>query len=337
VVAACALWVGQSPLSPASYARWDSVYYLDIAAHGYLPLTHCPPESLYPTEAWCGNAGWFPGYPWAIWLIARTGLPALAAGFILAAAAQLLCLLAIWSWTRSWHALVLAAFFPGSIYLTAIFPISLFLLLALVCLRCCSSGRVWPAAAAGFGAALCHPLGLLLAPVAMLFCFYRRGRVIIPLGVIAGYGLVLLALQLQAGDWNAYFKLQARYGYQVSFGVDSFLAHLKPLVNARYRDAKGFVTALQTLFCAVLAWSVFLRKRARAQGRETPALIYVAIFWLAPLCLGGRLSLYRSEALLLPAALLVPALPRGLQLTLCAAAVALFIPMSWLFFTNVLV
>ena len=324
VAAACALWAGQDPFSLASYAHWDSTFYLDIAAHGYVPVFHCPPESHFPYEAWCGNAGWFPGYSWAIWLIAKTGLSALAAGFLLSSVAQLAILTFIWCSTRSWPALTLAAFFPGSIYLAAIFPISLFILCTLICLP---ASRPWIAAAAGFAAALCHPLGLLLAPVAAL----SRRQVTTALAVIAGYGLVLVALKLQAGDWNAYFKVQAKYGYQVSLGIENFAAHLKPLVNARYRDTRGLVSALQTLFCAVLVLSLLARTHFK------PTLLYVAAFWLAPLCLGGRISIYRSEALLLPAALLVPALPRSLQLALPAAAVALFVAMSVLFFGDILI
>ena len=62
-----------------------------------------------------------------------------------------------------------------------------------------------------------------------------------------------------------------------------------------------------------------------------------SLLWLAPLTMGGNLSLYRSEALLLPAVFLVPALPRWLQISLLAAAVVLSIPMAALFFRGVLV
>jgi hypothetical protein len=52
--------------------------------------------------------------------------------------------------------------------------------------------------------------------------------------------------------------------------------------------------------------------------------------------MGGGLSLYRSESLLLPVVLLVPGLTRRAQLLFLAAALALFVPMSLLFFRNLL-
>jgi hypothetical protein len=335
-VAACAAWAGYSPFELSSYARWDSGYYLDIAAHGYAPLFHCTPETHYPSSEWCGNAGWFPGYPWAISVVSRIGLSTLATGFMLAAVSQLACLVLIWEWTRNGIALALGAFFPGSIYLVAVFPIGLFLFCALACLRWSSTGRNLLAAAGGCGAAMCHPLGPLLAPIVASRGLYRRaaGPFLVAGAVALGYAAVLLALHAQAGSWDAYFKTQAKYGYHLSLGVENLLAHLKPLVNPRYRDFKGFVTSLQTLLCTALM--VGLAIRARRSGNPL-LLLYVVAFWAAPLSLGGHLSFYRSEALLLPAAVLVPALPRALQISLLAAAVSISIPMSLLFFAGSLV
>ena len=45
LVAAAAKASGYDPLAPSSYVRWDSVFYLDIAAHGYQPIHSCSPES----------------------------------------------------------------------------------------------------------------------------------------------------------------------------------------------------------------------------------------------------------------------------------------------------
>ena len=66
-------------------------------------------------------------------------------------------------------------------------------------------------------------------------------------------------------------------------------------------------------------------------------LAYTLLFWAAPLTLGGQLSLYRTELLLLPAALLVLSLPKPLQRAFLVAAVAVSVPMDILFFRGVLV
>ncbi len=238
---------------------------------------------------------------------------------------------------KQWPALGLAAFFPGNVYLAAIFPSSLFVLAALLCLAACWSRRYLPAAIAGAFAATCHPTGVVLAPVVLLWAIWRRrpGAVWVAVGVAIGFAGVLWIFQREAGAWDAYFKVQARYGYRVGFVLDTLLGHLKPLVNARYRDAKGFVSALQTLTCLLLMVALALRaRRFLGDDRESLLAIYAAAFWAAPL---GNLSTYRSEVLLLPAALLVPALPRRMQLALLLVAVAISVPIGVLFFDGVLV
>ena len=52
--------------------------------------------------------------------------------------------------------------------------------------------------------------------------------------------------------------------------------------------------------------------------RERPALAaYCLLYWAFPLCLGGKLSLYRAEALLAPIVVMLPA--RAATLLLLAA------------------
>lgn len=71
--------------------------------------------------------------------------------------------------------------------------------------------------------------------------------------------------------------------------------------------------------------------------RYSLILLYLGAFWLVPLTMGGTLSLYRSEAMLMPGVLLLPKLPRGMQIAFFGAAVILTIPMASMFFRRVLV
>ena len=54
-VAVVAAVLGYSPWDSATWSRWDSGLYEDIARDGY-DLFRCEEE---PTK-WCGDAGWFP-------------------------------------------------------------------------------------------------------------------------------------------------------------------------------------------------------------------------------------------------------------------------------------
>jgi hypothetical protein len=378
---------GFNPFASATWMRWDSAFYLGIAANGYGAVIHCGPETHYPKSAWCGTAGWFPGYPLLIRVLG--GSP--AAAVLLSAVCQLACLMLIWTLLqrgdatsvpdgRHWPALMLAAFFPGNVYLAAVFPISLVLLAMLGCLALCLSGRFALAAVAALVAAACYPTGVLLLPVVLAWALvHRRFRaLLVPLGALLGYAAVLGLLWQQTGHWDAYFLIQRKYGFRLGLPFDALFARLKPLVNQRYRTALTFTTALQTLLStALVVAALAMESRAAPAGgspaplpsaplpatplpatplraaprpsaptpaaprlpaeRTTLVLLCVAAFWLAPLVLGGNLSLYRAEALLLPAVLLVPAFPRRLQLSLLAAAVALSVPMAWLFFRSALV
>lgn len=343
----CGAIAGVDALRPAGWVRWDAAFYLDLAGGGYRPPFPCPPESHYPATAWCGNTGWFPGYPWLIWLVSEAGLALPAAALLASALAQAGCLVLLWRMLecdgRQWPALLFGAFFFGSIYSAAPFPISLCLLALLGCIHLCTQGRWGPAAACSALAAATYPPALFAFPALLVWAALRRDwRALLPAaGMLLGVAAVAVTLQLQAGDWRAFLLVQSKYRYSGNAAInlfDTLGAHLKPLVNSRYRDAKGLVTGLQTL--SVLALVIALGARARrwwAEPRASLLLLYGAAVWAAPLAIGGQLSLHRSEALLLPAALLLPGLPRPLQIAFTAAAAGLFLPMGALFFKGALV
>ena len=61
---------------------------------------------------------------------------------------------------------------------------------------------------------------------------------------------------------------------------------------------------------------------------------YCIAYWAFPLCVGGHLSLYRAEGLLVPAVALLPSRAR---IPLLALAVPVFLGMSVAFFRGALV
>ena len=316
VSAAAALFAGVNPLRADAWVRWDSNLYLSIAQRGYF-LEHCAPGSHYQAFQWCGNTGWFPLYAWLL---------RLASGALLSLAFEALLLWLVWRFLlgeRSFPALLLAAFFPGSIYQQAVFPISLFLCCAVACLVLCERQQWLAAAGAGALAAMSYPTGFLLAPLALL-----RRNLCPAVGVALGFLAVLAVLRAQTGHWNAYFLAQAKYGFHFA-PLDTLFSRLKPLVNARYRTEASFATAAQTLLVlATVALSL-------AHFRARPLLAgYCLAFWAFPLCVGGHLSLYRAEALLVPA---VALLPERARLPLLAAAVPLSFAISVAFFRGALV
>lgn len=334
LLALVALACGFNPFAASTWVRWDSGHYLAIANDGYAPLIHCPPESHYPADAWCGTAAWFPGYPVLVRLLGGSA----GAAVLLSALCQLTCLVLIWHLLERRHfpALLLAAFFPGNVYMAAVFPIALVSLAILSCLALCLEGRFGGAALAASVAAFCYPTGVLLLPVVAAWAFLRRRSraLLVPLGSLLGYVAVLAIMQRQTGRWDASFLAERKYGVHLGLPFDTLFARLKPIVNRRYRSALTLTTALQTLLSTALVGSLLLRK---PDDRTSLVLLCAGAFWLAPLVLGGHLSLHRSEALLLPLVLVFPALPRALQIAVLSTAIALSAPMAALFFRGSLV
>jgi hypothetical protein len=243
--------------------------------------------------------------------------------------------------TLRWIVLAAAAFSPGNIYFAAAFPVSL-------CLLCLSgavafgAGERWVRASlAAAGAATAYSTGVLIAPAAALLAtLTRRFRLAAALGLgsLAGYGVVMLLLHRATGRWDSFFIIQHGYGYHLQLPFDSFGAHLKPLVNHHYWEPKLVVGALQTLLVTLFMIALSARWRAlRSSPAKSCLLVLAWVFWLAPFMLGGRLSLYRAEGLLLPAVALLPALGRRWAIGLTIGFALVSLPMTALFFENVLV
>jgi hypothetical protein len=354
---------GYDYFDPHTWTRWDSGLYLQIAHHGYI-LKPCPKAKArrLPRGSSCGNAAWFPGYPALIWVGDHAGLSDAGAGVLVSSLFELAGLLLLWRWAlnaeptlENFLCLAVAAFFFGQIYYRAVFPLAaeaFFLLLAILLL----SKRRWVLAGlAGAGASVFYSSGFLLAPVMALWALLddpraslrqRVSRALASGGIAAsGTVFVLVLEKAMTGSWDAFFRVQAKYRYHLGPPSTKFLDVVRPLFRrgGAFRSSARLLKLApneQALMVAVvmvsLAAAVAIRWR-RLDGRDWVILIAALVFWLFPMSLGGRVRLYRADALLFPAVLLFRYLPIAVQVVFLAAAVALAYPMSVLFFRGVLV
>lgn len=349
------LWVvalgeGVDYFSPEIWVRWDSVHYLSIAKTGY-KFFRCTSAQGYPTHAWCGNTGWFPGYSWMISLLMHVGISGGMAGVILSAGFHAFTIVLLWVafLDRKLNfpnilCLILAAFFPGQIFYHAVYPISMFSFLALLCLYLLLRQKWLFAGLSGGLAALTYPTGFFLAPVAAAWVVLtsralpwreRLYRVAATSGFILGSFLLVLLLQyIEVGVWDGFFKVQAKYGHGFHNPAITFLRLVKPLLHGVWLGPSG-IAADHTLLLGIMMAAVLLTgilHRRRNSPADRLVLIYSLAYWILPLILGSRVHPLRSASLVLPAAFLVRRLPVMVQAMFVVAAVFLAYTVTILFY-----
>lgn len=342
---------GYAPFDSATWSRFDSGLYEDIARNGY-ELFPCDPEP--GGVRWCGDAGWFPLYPWLMNAL-DVILPLRAGGVVLSwlfAAATIVFLWATFfrrgTGVTVVAALVFAAFVPGRIYHYAVFPLSLLALSSVACLWFLHRERWVVAGLAGAVAALSYPLGVLLIPVSALWILLDRAvsfrerlrRAGIASGLMtAGFAALLVAQWIDTGRWNAYFLVQEKYDHDVQNPVAATWRALEPLVTGPFTifDVVALQTAIVTLTVVlVLAHAAVRLRERRLERLDVLLLLWLLATWLFPLS-QSNLSIQRSHAALVPMAILVARLPRTLLVPLAIAAVPVAVLVQKLFLDRAIV
>jgi hypothetical protein len=178
-------WLGDRLVAPV--ARWDSAWYLAIAQHGYEAIVRGAPPS--------SRAAFFPLYPAFVGGLGRIGLPLVLAGLLVSLAAFAVALYGLhrltafeyaeWARRRGVSgelapdagrmAVLALAFFPTSLFLSAVYSESLYLALSIGVLWSARHGRFLLACALAACAAATRSAGIvLLLPIAILYLYGPR-------------------------------------------------------------------------------------------------------------------------------------------------------------------
>jgi hypothetical protein len=342
VVGAC-IWSGHSPFDLHRWTYGDASLYLDIARGGYT-LFPCGPD-------WCGDAGWFPAFPWVVGGLHLIGLPLRPTAVAVAWFCDAATLVTLWLTflgrrpvLMALAALLYAAFAPGLVYDLTAYPLSLLALSTLLHLWFLSTGRLWAAGLAGAVAALSYPAGVVLPAVAAVWLLTgpeplreRLRRTAIVSGLTsAGIAVFAVDQKLEVGRWNAYFLVQRKYGHEFEepFGqVINALHILRRHSPFRLENAPAVQTVLVTavLVCGLAA--VLMR---RPVGRvDLLVAVWAIASWVVPQSQTNVQS-YRIEAALLPLALLVRRLPPALAIGFVAVAVPVAVAVAVDYFKGLL-
>lgn len=320
-----------------TWGRYDTWLYLDVAKSGP-SLYHCSPE-YWPAEEWCGTSGWLPLYPGLVRATTEvTPMSREMAGAAISRLAYLGILALVWFgvFDRRWSAatalaMAMVATAAGVIWLVAIFPISLAVLLTLTSLLLLTRNR-WALAGLAAGlAATSHTMGVIAVGVGglcVLLDLFRWGTgASVPVRTTlrraatfaapaaACYLLMLGWYQWTVGEWAAPFMSQRKYGHSFQNPVAVIVDRIEmigggPAGTDPWQYVQTAVVAAAVL--AVVGWSI---ARWRDLERIERYLVVASVsFWLIPLSYGGELaSYYRLEALALPAMVLSWRLPRWIQ------------------------
>jgi hypothetical protein len=349
-VAIVAAVFGYCPWDSATWSRWDSGLYEDIARDGY-DLFRCEDE---PTK-WCGDAAWFPAYPWLFGGLHQLGLPLRGSAVFVSwlfAAGTIVLLWATFLERRTGSAAVAALFYaafaPGQIYQYAVFPLSMLALTTVACLWLLYRGRHAVAGIAGAVAALSYPVGVLLAPISAVWLLVQRNvpmgerlrRVAVTSGlIVAGLWILMIVQRLDTGHWDAFFLIEEKY--EVLHGSQNpFVATWDVLRGGVQNLAEGIavVVALQTALVTVVLALVLVhafRRRRSLDRADSLLLIWAVATWALPL--SQAFSVQRGQAALLPLAVLVARLPSRLAWSLAVAAAAIAAWMEYYFLDGTLI
>jgi hypothetical protein len=345
VIAVAAASYGYAPWDSSTWARWDSGLYEDIARDGY-DLFRCEEEP----DKWCGDAGWFPAFPWITGALHLIGLPLRGTGAVVAWLLAGGTIVVLWASfldrrtdAAAVAALAYAAFAPGQIYHYAIFPLSLYAISAVASLWLVYRGRYAFGGLLGGVAALAYPAGLLLVPVVAVWLLVQRA---VPMHerlriaalssglIVAAVWIFAIDQRLETGHWDAYLLVQQKYEHR----WQSPLTATWDMLSGGGHSAVGIAVALQTALVTIVLVIVIARSLRARVGVASPdalVLLWALATWLLPLSQTG-VSAQRGQATLLPLAILVARLPARLAWPIALAAATLAVWMEHYFLNSTL-
>lgn len=327
----------QSPVMKG-HAAWDSEFYISIALHGYEDpaMRAASPGSTPDAEvaapkgthpAWVSlNHAFFPGYPFAMALIARplaaTGMDpvgaATLAGVIVSLVAALFAMIAIADLARgdadpdedaggsALRAAVYLAVWPAAVFLAQVYSESLFLAFSFGALALLKRERWGWAALLAVGAVFTRATGVLLVIPFGLAWLADGERRTLPRAVLGAAPLVAyLAWRLLFGADFDFVETRyfGRWPFAIGQSIEAWSDFLDTLLNgdpqARAYELVEVVGIAASLIASALLW------------RRDKALTLYGLATFAVVALSGAALGMHRYALAMPALFLAPAYVGG--------------------------
>ncbi len=308
----------KSFLDEVQYSRFDSAHYLSIAESGYECFS-CFERfgGSWNQSDWCGNAGWFPGYPITIklfnfWIKDFTiSAYILNHIFLISSIFVIINIFEQYNIKQKSSLLLLGIVSPGFIYYYAIFPIIGTLFFILLSFYGFVTKNNIIVAIGIFCASIYYPTGsfiviplfitnFILSDQKYKALFVSLYQYIIP--SVLGLLVVFLMMYIETGYFDAYFKVSQKYNNHWHLPFAKMFNQMIVLLE----NNKPFETRnIQSTLCVFGVLIIFLINARRyylsqINDLEILSTVYILVYLFIPWSLAGDFSSYRSEALLLP-------------------------------------
>lgn len=330
----------QDLIRPDIWLQWDQSHYIEIARHGYEAFS-CKPMSGFNDGDWCGNASWFPLFPFIIFLLNYLSSNSQSLAVIGLACTNLFFVLILFflipllsediscvsSPINNLFRASFFIFFPASIFFHANYPLSVAVFFLGISLHFAFNNQ--PIRTIPFSVLAClsyPPLIVLTVPIAFLGLtkVVSSAKSSLPVIKISLWTLAsitpLLSYRLgqdiiarMSGVPNAFHLVGAKYGHGINNPLYAFKS---VLIRASNLNDYSSMQTLFILLCLLIVLSYLLhsscvnrsnKSKFLFEDKKSIALWLTSfMFVVLPMIVGGAVSTYRTESLAaLPISLLL--------------------------------
>ena len=308
----------KSAFNEANYLQFDAAHYLTIAENGYECFS-CLERfgGNWNKNDWCGNAGWFPGYPLTIRIANvfvkdyKTSAVLLNQIFILGMALLIFRLMELQGTKQRFLSLLTSLVVPGFIYFFAIFPMAgtmFFILLAFYSYLTRNNTLLFITV---FLSTIYYPTGaFVIVPIIITSIILAKDNLrkiiwdntILCIAVLLGLLFVCGVMYADTHYYDAYFKVSSKYNNHFHLPFIQMwrqvMGIFDPSNTSITKNIQSSICIFGIILIVILNFVRFIQHKLNPL--EMLSTIYLLIFLFLPWSLAGDFSSYRSESLLLP-------------------------------------
>ena len=310
----CAYVFGYNPFQIKNFARWDSGIYASISENGYMI------ETIEGKDTLNGNCGWFPLYPFLIFLLKKGfNLDFNSASLIICTVSIILINYMIQKIIElndideinPMVCILFSLLFFGSIYLVAAFPMSLCIVLMVISVYFINAKKYFLSGIFCFLTCMtystaflfCGALGLYIISEAIqekvTFKKFIIRCIVSPVFGFMGFWFSQFIMFLYTGNYKSFFMTQKKYGHGLHNPFITLGKFLENLNNKDLIKSQESFIALMILIVFIISTYIFVFKkvyktRICAFGYYSMLIIYIFL-----MVMGNGVSPYRQYLLCL--------------------------------------